>query len=96
MRATASVLGSGTISCRLQAGANFDETQAFVADGEPAPLSLRVLNTYAAAGTADFSCSGARQAGELREDHRHSGRDPEQHRLTGRSLDPSLDSARVQ
>ena len=56
--ATASPLGFGTISCRLQAGANFDESQAYVEDGQPATLSLMVLNTYNAAGTADFSCSG--------------------------------------
>ena len=56
--ATSSLLGFGTISCRLQAGANFDESQAYVDDGRPASLSLMVLNTYNAAGTADFSCSG--------------------------------------
>jgi hypothetical protein len=56
--ATASALGFGTINCRLQAGANFDESQAYVEDGQPATLSLIVLNTYNAAGTADFSCSG--------------------------------------
>ena len=56
--ATSTLIGFGTISCRLQAGANFDESQAYVDDGQPASLSLMVLNTYNAAGTADFSCSG--------------------------------------
>ena len=56
--ATSTLLGFGTITCRLQAGANFDESQAYVDDGQPASLSLMVLNTYNAAGTADFSCSG--------------------------------------
>ena len=56
--ATSTSLGFGTISCRLQAGANFDESQAYVDDGQPASLSLMVLSTYNAAGTADFSCSG--------------------------------------
>jgi hypothetical protein len=56
--ATAAPLGSGVISCRLQAGANFDESQGFVEDGKPTTLSVMVLNNYNAAGTADFSCSG--------------------------------------
>ena len=46
-----------TVTCRLEAGANFDETQAYVDTGKPSSVSLVVLNNFAAAGTVNFACS---------------------------------------
>jgi len=47
----------GAVTCRLEAGTNFDETQTYVESGKPAALSFIVLNTFAAAGTVNFNCS---------------------------------------
>ncbi len=60
---TSNVL-SGSVTCRLEAGANFDETQGFVDVDRPASLSLIVLNNFAAAGTVNLACSAvpAKQA----------------------------------
>ena len=44
---------------------------------QPATLSLIVLNTYNAAGTADSLLRRPRETGELREDHRPSRREPQ-------------------
>jgi hypothetical protein len=48
---------AGVVSCRLEAGANFDESQSYVANEQPATMSSIVLNTFAAAGTVNFACS---------------------------------------
>ncbi len=57
-------LFDGTVTCRLEAGANFDETQTFVALNEPSSVSLMVLNNFTAAGAVNFVCSSptAKQA----------------------------------
>jgi hypothetical protein len=48
---------AGVVTCRLEAGSNFDETQAYAAAGEPAAISLMVLNNFAAAGSVNVACS---------------------------------------
>jgi hypothetical protein len=57
-------LFDGVVTCRLEAGPNFDETQAHVGVGQPASISLMVLNNFAAAGTVNLGCSSptAKQA----------------------------------
>jgi hypothetical protein len=50
---------SGTVSCTLQAQSDFDQSQAAPSSGSPAGVSLLVVHTYSAAGTADFQCSGS-------------------------------------
>jgi hypothetical protein len=45
--------------CRLQAGGDFDLSQATPANAAPATLALNVGHTFAAAGTADFQCDAA-------------------------------------
>jgi hypothetical protein len=59
-----STLFAGTVTCRLEASANFDETQAYVASDEPSSVSLIVLNNFAAAGNVNLACSSptAKQA----------------------------------
>jgi hypothetical protein len=59
-----STLLAGAVTCRLEAGANFDETQGYVESSQPAALSLIVLNNFAAAGTVNLGCSAtpAKQA----------------------------------
>jgi hypothetical protein len=59
-----SALLDGVITCRLEAGSNFDETRAYVAADEPAAMSLMVLNNFTAAGTVNVACSAptAKQA----------------------------------
>jgi hypothetical protein len=59
-----STLLAGVVTCRLEAGSNFDETQTYVAADEPAALSLMVLNNFAAAGSVNVACSSptAKQA----------------------------------
>jgi hypothetical protein len=52
-----SVLLAGSVSCRLEAGANFDESQGYVDAGQPATLSLIALNTFTAAGNVTLGCS---------------------------------------
>ncbi len=52
-----STLLAGTVTCRLEAGGNFDETQAYVASDEPSSVSLMVLNNFTAAGNVNFACS---------------------------------------
>jgi len=50
--------GAGvTATCRLVAGGDFDQSQAWASPTFPASLSLNVTHNYAAAGTADFQCS---------------------------------------
>jgi hypothetical protein len=59
-----STLFAGTVTCRLEAGANFDETQTYAASDQPSSVSLMVLNNFTAAGTVNFACSSptAKQA----------------------------------
>jgi hypothetical protein len=52
-----STLLSGVVTCRLEAGANFDESKTRVESDDPSTLSLIVLNTFAAAGSVNLSCS---------------------------------------
>jgi hypothetical protein len=47
----------GTVTCRLEAGTNFDESQTRVATDAPSTLSLIVLNNFAAAGSVNLTCS---------------------------------------
>ena len=54
--ATSSLL-AGVVTCRLEAGSNFDETQAYVAADQPASISLMVLNNFTAAGSVNVACS---------------------------------------
>jgi hypothetical protein len=50
---------ANTVTCRLSAAGDFDESQVSVAAGSPATMALNVGHNYTAAGTADFQCSGA-------------------------------------
>ena len=52
---------AGTVTCRLEAGSNIDESLTYVAADEPATLSLMVLNNFTAAGNVNFSCSAPTQ-----------------------------------
>jgi hypothetical protein len=47
------------VTCRLEAGGDFDQTQTSVAGGGAASLSLNVAHNFSAAGTADFKCEGS-------------------------------------
>lgn len=49
---------SNAVTCRLEAGSDFDQSQATPASGAPAALSLMVAHNFTAAGSADFKCSG--------------------------------------
>jgi hypothetical protein len=49
---------SNVVTCRLEAGGDFDQSQATPASGAPAALSLMVAHNFTAAGSADFKCSG--------------------------------------
>ncbi|MGH7541476.1 MAG: hypothetical protein ACRELC_10795 [Gemmatimonadota bacterium] len=55
---------SGVVTCRLVAGADFDQTQTFVTPTAPFAIALNVVHVFAAAGSVDFSCSatGTQQA----------------------------------
>ena len=48
---------SAVVTCRLEAGTNFDESQERVESNAPSTLSLIVLNNFAAAGSVNLSCS---------------------------------------
>jgi len=52
---------AGTVTCRLEAGSNIDESLTYVAADEPATLSLMVLNNFTAAGNVNLSCSAPTQ-----------------------------------
>ncbi len=48
---------AGTVTCRLEAGTNFDESQTRAEPDKPSTMSLMVLNTFAAAGSVNLTCS---------------------------------------
>jgi hypothetical protein len=50
---------STTINCRLEAGSDFDQSQASPASGAPETIGLMVVHVFAAAGTADLRCDGS-------------------------------------
>lgn len=53
--------GFGTVTCRLVAAGDTDESAANVNDASPMPISLLVVHNFTAAGTVAFQCgrSGA-------------------------------------
>jgi hypothetical protein len=50
-------IDSGTVTCRLEAATDTDESAANVAASSPATISNLVVHTFAAAGTVSFRCS---------------------------------------
>jgi hypothetical protein len=54
----------GSVTCRLVAGADNDQSLSFVQPGLPFTLSNLVVHEFTAAGSADFQCSatGTQQA----------------------------------
>jgi hypothetical protein len=50
---------SPVVNCRLEAGADFDQSQASPSSGSPESLSLMVAHNFTAAGSADFKCDGS-------------------------------------
>ena len=52
-----SSVADGIVTCRLEAGTNFDQSLTYVSPTEPSTLSLIVLNNFAAAGSVNLSCS---------------------------------------
>jgi hypothetical protein len=46
------------VTCRLEAGSDFDQSQAAPSSGAPSALSLLVTHNFTATGSADFKCSG--------------------------------------
>jgi hypothetical protein len=50
---------ANTVTCRLEAGADFDQTQASASAGAPQSLALNVGHNFTASGTADFKCEGS-------------------------------------
>jgi hypothetical protein len=55
---------TNTITCRLQAGSDFDQTQASPGAGGPESMALNVVHTYTAAGTVTLACSGSIVGGQ--------------------------------
>jgi hypothetical protein len=50
---------ANTVTCRLEAGADFDVSQTSVSAGSSATLALNVGHNFAASGTADLKCEGS-------------------------------------
>lgn len=50
---------ASSVSCRLEAGSDFDQTNAAPAAGNPAPVALNVVHVFNGAGTAEFRCDGS-------------------------------------
>jgi hypothetical protein len=48
-----------TVTCRVEAGADADQSLVSVSIGSPQSLALNVAHTFAASGTADFKCEGS-------------------------------------
>ncbi len=48
--------GSATVTCRLEAGADFDQSVTYVAS-QTFTLAMNVVHDYAAAGSVDFKCA---------------------------------------
>jgi hypothetical protein len=56
--AKAYVSGTGTVTCRVEAGTDFDESRATPSSAlEPQTITTVVGHTFAAAGSIDFRCS---------------------------------------
>jgi hypothetical protein len=55
---------TNTITCRLQAESDFDQTQASPGAGGPESMALNVVHTFAAAGTVTLACSGSIVGGQ--------------------------------
>ena len=54
--------GTGQVTCRLIAGADFDQSRLWANTTQPNPLALNVVHEYAAAGSADLQCNYATTA----------------------------------
>jgi hypothetical protein len=54
--AKAVIAGAGTVTCRLEAAADVDESQTNVGASSPATISNLVVHTFAAAGSVSFRC----------------------------------------
>jgi hypothetical protein len=50
---------SPVVNCRLEAGGDFDQSQASPSSGAPETVSLIVAHNFTAAGSADFKCDGS-------------------------------------
>jgi hypothetical protein len=55
--AKAYVVGTDTVTCRLEAGTDFDSSQASPATGAPQTITNLVGHVFTAAGSVDFRCS---------------------------------------
>lgn len=55
-KVTLSATASGNVTCRLNAGTNFDQSQSYTFGTANSTLTTIVVNEYAAAGSADFQC----------------------------------------
>ena len=56
-KAVLSSAGSNTVTCRLEATPDVDESQTTVGAGSPQTISNLVVHTFAAAGSVSFRCS---------------------------------------
>jgi hypothetical protein len=56
-KAVLSSAGSNTVTCRLEAAPDVDESQATVGAGSPQTMSNLVVHTFAAAGSVSFRCA---------------------------------------
>jgi hypothetical protein len=62
LTAKAYVTGGGVVTCRLEAGSDFDSSQATPLLVAPQTISNIVGHTFTAAGSVDFRCSGTGDA----------------------------------
>ena len=61
--AKTNVSGHGTVTCRLEAGTDFDLSQATPAASSNQTIANVVASVFASAGTVDLKCTGAGDAG---------------------------------
>jgi hypothetical protein len=63
LTAKANVSGHGTVTCRLEAGSDFDLSVATPAASSSQTIASVLTSTFASAGNADLKCAGAGDAG---------------------------------
>jgi hypothetical protein len=54
--AKAVVSGGGTVTCRTEAGSDFDQSAANVGSSSPSTIALLVVHNFTAAGAVSFKC----------------------------------------
>jgi hypothetical protein len=57
---------AASVECRLETGADFDESDLSVAPGNSGSMSLNVVRSFSGPGSAVLRCSGGGQAPEAR------------------------------